>query len=147
MPSIEVAAGLIFRRGRLLIARRRPGDHLGGLWEFPGGKREPGESLPEALRRELREELGVEVDVGELIASVRHDYAEWSVDLRFYRCEIRVGEPRPIGCAELAWIGSEQLQSYEFPPADQQILDLLRRSPELWSTQAKPGDASAGDAK
>src|SRR2546423_2979763 len=83
---IEVAAGLVFRAGSLLITQRRPQDHLGGLWEFPGGKREPAETFEECLRRELREELGIEVQVQGLLASVQHAYPEKTVLLQFYRC-------------------------------------------------------------
>src|SRR5216117_3701039 len=70
--AIEVAAGVVFRDGRVLITQRRPDDHLGGLWEFPGGKRESGETFEECLQRELREELGIEVEVGEWLGSVTH---------------------------------------------------------------------------
>src|SRR5947209_16154187 len=85
--SIEVAAGLVFRDGKLLITQRRADAHLGGLWEFPGGKREQDETFEECLRRELREELGVEVIVGELFESVTHAYPEKTVQLKFFRCQ------------------------------------------------------------
>src|SRR5262245_15313555 len=80
--AIEVAAGVVFRDGQVLITQRRPGDHLGGLWEFPGGKREPGETFEVCLQRELKEELGIEVDVGEWLDSVTHAYPEKTVHLR-----------------------------------------------------------------
>src|SRR6187402_801609 len=83
MNIIQVAAGLVFREGRLLITQRPPGGHLAGLWEFPGGKREADESFEDCLRRELREELGVEVDVGELVESITHEYPGKSVHLQF----------------------------------------------------------------
>ncbi len=123
---IEVAAGLVFRNGLLLIAQRRPNDHLGGLWEFPGGKREASETFEECLRRELREELGIEVIVGELIESLTHDYPEKSVRLKFFRCKLLKNEPRPIFCHNLAWIKQEQLSQYEFPAADARLLEKLR---------------------
>src|ERR1041385_284352 len=85
-PSVEVAAGLVFRNGKLLITQRHPEAHLGGLWEFPGGKREPDESFENCLARELREELGIEVEIGELVESVTHAYPEKTVRLKFFRC-------------------------------------------------------------
>src|SRR5712671_2283690 len=91
--SIEVAAGLVLRNGRLLITQRRSQDHLGGLWEFPGGKRERQETFEDCVRRELKEELGIEVEVGELFDSLTYDYPEKSVYLRFYRCLWREQEP------------------------------------------------------
>ncbi len=129
---VEVAAGLIFRAGKLLITQRRPQDHLGGLWEFPGGKREPGESFEQCLRRELSEELGVEVVVNELLDSIRHCYPEKTVDLRFFRCTWRRHEPRAIGCAAIAWVGPAQLGEYAFPAADARLLAHLAGHPELW---------------
>jgi mutator protein MutT len=131
-PEIEVAAGLVFRQGRLLITRRREGDHLGGLWEFPGGKRESHETFEECLRRELKEELDAEVQVGSLIQSVRHAYPERAVHLKFFRCVLTGGEPKALGCDALAWVGPDELLRYSFPPADARLLDLLRESPGLW---------------
>src|SRR5271170_4934622 len=83
---IEVAAGLVFRDGKLLITRRLPEAHLGGLWEFPGGKREAGESFEQCLARELGEELGIEVQVRESVEDLIHHYPERSVHLKFYLC-------------------------------------------------------------
>src|SRR3954452_11254006 len=84
--AVEVAAGLVFREGKLLITQRYADAHLGGLWEFPGGKRKPTESFPECLTRELLEELGIEIEVAEMIDEIRHTYPEKTVLLRFYRC-------------------------------------------------------------
>ena len=130
--SVEVAAGLVFRGGKLLITQRRPQDPLGGLWEFPGGKRDPNESFEECLRRELKEELGIEVEVGEVFDSVVHHYPEKSVRLTFYRCLWRQHEPRALECHAFAWITAAQLAEYAFPPADEILLQKLRTSPELW---------------
>lgn len=130
--SIEVAAGLVFREGRLLITQRRPQDHLGGLWEFPGGKREVNETFEACLRRELLEELGIEVQVKELLEEITHHYPEKSVHLKFFRCECPAAEPRPIGCHALAWVRAEQLNDYSFPAADARLLQELRETLELW---------------
>jgi 8-oxo-dGTP diphosphatase len=125
-PPIEVAAGLVFRGGKLLITQRPPGSHLGGLWEFPGGKREAGESFEQCLRRELAEELGIEVQVHELAEDLTHHYPERSVHLKFYRCRWLRHEPRAILCHDWKWIGAEQLQDYPFPAADARLLEKLR---------------------
>lgn len=129
---IEVAAGLVFRGGKLLITQRYPEAHLGGLWEFPGGKREPEESFPECLQRELREELGIEVEVGEELEMLTHAYPEKTVLLRFFRCRWREHEPRNLGCPAFCWIGPDELASYEFPAADARLLERLAGSPEIW---------------
>lgn len=131
-PSVEVAAALIFRGGKLLIAQRPPDSHLAGLWEFPGGKREPGESWEECLRRELREELGVEVEVGPLLEQVEHDYPGKSVRLRFHRCGLMRGEPAPLGCAALAWVTAGELSRFSFPPADARLIARLQTEPAFW---------------
>jgi len=123
---IEVAAGLVFRNGKLLITQRMPEAHLGGLWEFPGGKREPNESFEECLRRELDEELGIGVQVHELVEELTHHYPERSVHLKFFRCQWLRHEPRAILCNDWAWIGPAQLPDYRFPAADARLLAKLR---------------------
>lgn len=130
---IEVAAGLVFRRGQLLITQRPAGGHLAGLWEFPGGKREPGETFEQCLQRELREELGVEVDVIELVEAINHDYPGRRVHLRFFRCAWRQHEPRALGCPAFRWVAPHQLGEHEFPAADRQLLERLLNTPALWA--------------
>jgi 8-oxo-dGTP diphosphatase len=127
MYVIEVAAGIIYRDGRYLIARRKPGVHLGGYWEFPGGKREEGESLEECLHRELFEELSIRVDVPIPYRIIRHAYPERTVELHFFRCAIEQGEAAPIDCEEIRWVLPEELAQFEFPPADRVIIDALQR--------------------
>ena len=129
---IDVAAGLVFREGRLLIAERHADVHLGGLWEFPGGKREPQESFEECLVRELREELGIEVAVGELVESLTHAYPERTVHLRFFRCQWKRHEPQLLACAAFQWVTSAQLADFKFPAADDRLLEILRTTPRLW---------------
>jgi mutator protein MutT len=131
--AIEVAAGLVFRDGLLLIAQRRPQDHLGGLWEFPGGKRQAGESFEECLRRELLEELGIEVAVGRLLETVVHNYPGRRVHLNFYRCAWRRHEPRALGCQAWAWVDRSQLADYSFPAADARLLELLAAKSDWWA--------------
>lgn len=129
---IEVSAGLVFRDGKLLITRRHANVHLGGLWEFPGGKRECIESDEECLRRELREELGIEIEVKELMESLIHEYPEKTVQLKFFRCLWLKNEPAPIDCEAVAWVTLAQLSDYAFPAADTRILKKLHAAPELW---------------
>jgi mutator protein MutT len=130
-PVIEVSAGLVFRDDRLLITQRPAGSHLAGLWEFPGGKREPGETWEACLERELAEELGVRVSVGRLFEEVVHDYPGKRVHLRFFVCRLVAGEPAPIGCAAVAWVTAGELGRYEFPPADANLLTALPAASEF----------------
>ena len=122
---IEVSAALIFRGGKLLITQRHAGAHLGGLWEFPGGKREPDETFEQCLVREIREELGLEISVGELFEEIVHAYPEKSVRLKFFICDILSGEPQPLDCAAVKWVTKTELANYEFPAADAQLLEKL----------------------
>jgi len=129
---VEVSAGLIFYKGKLLITQRHAGAHLGGLWEFPGGKREAGETFEECLVRELREELGVETEVGELFESVTHAYPSKTVQLKFFLCRLLKGEPKAIDCAAVQWVTRAELEDYEFPAADERLLEKLRAATGLW---------------
>ena len=131
MKIIEVAAGLVFRARKLLITQRLPDAHLGSLWEFPGGKREPDETFEQCLVRELREELSIEVSVGPLVEAITHTYPEKTVHLKFFLCDWVAHEPQPIGCAAIAWITLDQLSEYAFPDADAQLLSRLRTDPSL----------------
>jgi mutator protein MutT len=123
---------LIFRRGKLLITRRHAKAHLGGLWEFPGGKREPDETFEQCLVREIREELDVAIAVDRHFESVTHAYPEKTVHLKFFVCRLPAGEPQPIGCDALKWVARLELADYEFPAADARLLNELQDSPELW---------------
>ncbi len=122
---IEVSAALIFRGGKLLITQRHARAHLGGLWEFPGGKREPGETFEQCLIREIREELGVEISVADLFEEIAHDYPEKSVHLKFFIGKLFSGEPQPLDCAAVNWVSRAELTDFEFPAADAQLLARL----------------------
>ena len=122
----------MFRNGKLLITQRHADAHLGGLWEFPGGKREPGETFEQCLQRELHEELGCDVEVLDLIETITHAYPGKTVRLQFHRCRWLAHEPQPIGCAALHWVSREELAQFNFPAADAQLLDHLREARELW---------------
>lgn len=130
MPLIvEVAAGLIRDdRGRYLITQRRRGSHLAGLWEFPGGKKELHESPQQCLRRELVEELSATFTVGDLVETVRWEYPDRTVVLHFFACRLESGAIEPREAQAMAWVAPEELEAYEFPPADRALVDrLLRR--------------------
>lgn len=126
---IEVAAGLVFRSGKLLITQRYADAHLGGFWEFPGGKRHPDETFEACLHRELKEELGIEVTVGALLESIEHTYPEKTVLLKFFLCSWLRHEPQPLGCPAFRWITRKEITDYQFPPADARLLQKL---PALW---------------
>jgi 8-oxo-dGTP diphosphatase len=126
--SVRVVAAVVRRGGATLISRRHAHAERGGLWEFPGGKVEPGEAEPEALRREIREELGCEVEVGGLILRHRHRYPDLEVELAFYACALPEGtEPRPLGVAALSWAAAGTLGSYSFCEADVPVLPRLEQ--------------------
>jgi mutator protein MutT len=132
MPIIDVAAALVFREGKLLITQRHHKAHLGGLWEFPGGKREPTETFEQCLVRELREELGIEVTVGNLVESLTHEYPEKTVHLRFYHCRWKQHEPQALDCPAFKWVAAGELKDYAFPAADARLLAKLYADPALW---------------
>lgn len=122
---IRVAAGLIVGDGRYLVARRKPDAHLGGLWEFPGGKCEPGESLEDCLRRELREELGIEVGEPAFCRVIRHAYPEKVVEIHFFWCSVASGAVQALGCDEVRWVTPQEMAGLEFPPADRTLIQAL----------------------
>jgi mutator protein MutT len=123
---IEVVAAVIRRDGKILITQRLDDVHLARLWEFPGGKVEAGESLEAALQREIREELGIDVAVGDEFYAVAHDYPGKSVRLHFFNCVIKDSEPAALGVADLQWVLPAELLQFEFPPADAELIEKLR---------------------
>ncbi|MFO0698875.1 MAG: (deoxy)nucleoside triphosphate pyrophosphohydrolase [Nitrospira sp.] len=127
MRVIEVAAGLIKRDRRYLIARRKAGVHLAGFWEFPGGKREVGESLADCLQRELLEELSIRITCPIPYQIVRHEYSDKIVELHFFHCVIEQGEPVPLSCDEIRWVLPEELTQFVFPPADYPVIRSIQR--------------------
>jgi len=123
---VIVAAAVIIRDGRVLLTRRGEGQHLAGMWEFPGGKLEAGESPEEALLRECQEECGIEVEVAEILEVTHHRYPEKEVLLLFYRCELRAGEVRHLQVADHAWVAPRDLDDYPLPPADERVVARIR---------------------
>lgn len=134
-PVVEVTAAIIERAGRFLVTQRDPSKHLGGLWEFPGGKREPDESLETCLARELDEELGVRIRVGDRLAIVPWAYPDRRVLLHFYRCRIGRGRIESREGQPYRWVTPTELRSLPMPPADATVVGGLR---------ARSGDPGAG---
>ena len=140
--SVDVAAGVISQDGLFLITRRLDESHQGGLWEFPGGKKEEGESLEECLKREIKEELDLEIAVGKRLKTIRYAYAFYTVNLHFFRCTIRSGTPQAIGCQDFEWVTPNELPHYPFPPANLPMLrELMNEKPD--HTDPVPGAPSA----
>ncbi len=131
-PHYDVAAGIIYDDDERLLIAQRPSDGLlGGLWEFPGGKQEAGETLPQTLRRELREELAIEVTVGELFVVVRHAFTHFKITLHAFECRYRSGPPQTIGAQDFAWVRLDELDRYSFGKADRDIIAALKARPNL----------------
>lgn len=128
MSWIDVGCAIIRRRDMLLIAQRCPGDTFGGYWEFPGGKREPGESIEDCLVREVREELAVEVRPAGLLCVKEHSYPGKNLRLFFVFCDWLTGVPVRHGCHDFRWIRPEELRRFWLPPADADVIqDLIQR--------------------
>lgn len=127
-PPVLVAAGVLVEGDRVLLTQRKAGTHLGGTWELPGGKVDPGEDPRDAVVRELREELGVEVTVGEPVEITYHRYPEKAVLLLFFAVTRREGspEPRALDVADLVWARREDLDRLTFPPADVAVVERIR---------------------
>ncbi len=126
-PIIQVAAGLILKDGKYLISQRKANGHLPFFWEFPGGKKELGETLEVCLKRELWEELGIQVAVNFLVMQHSYAYVDRIVELYFYRCMIREGIPYKKDCHDLKWIAPFQMQEKFFPPADALLIRRLQK--------------------
>ncbi|MGQ9501843.1 MAG: A/G-specific adenine glycosylase [Anaerolineae bacterium] len=128
LPHMTVTAGVIRGAdGRVLIAQRRPDAMLGGLWEFPGGKCQDGETLTECLRREVREELGVIIAVEHPLVTLRHRYTHSRITLHVFTCRLVAGEPRALACADWRWATLADLSAYAFPATDRKIVALLQQ--------------------
>lgn len=123
----EVVAALIWDENRFMICQRPAHKARGSLWEFVGGKVEPGESKEEALIRECREELGVTVDVGEIFMEVTHQYPDITVHLTLFSASIREGVPQKLEHQDIRWITAEEIGKFSFCPADTEILEKLKR--------------------
>ena len=132
-PSIPyklIGVGVIWNeQGQILIDRRRPEGLLGGLWEFPGGKIEPGETIEDCIKREIKEELGIGIEVGEHLITIDHTYTHLRVSLTVHHCRYLTGEPMPIECDEIRWVTLDEIDQFPFPIANAQIIAALRQNP------------------
>jgi A/G-specific adenine glycosylase len=129
LPHKIIGVAVILNaQGEILIDRRKQEGLLGGLWEFPGGKVEPEETIEACIRREIREELGIEIEVGDRLIVVDHTYTHFRVSLNVHYCKHLSGEPQAIECDEVKWVTLDQLNQYAFPKANIQIIEALRKN-------------------
>jgi A/G-specific adenine glycosylase len=129
LPHKNIGVAVIWNeQGQILIDRRRPEGLLGGLWEFPGGKVELGETVEECIKREIREELGIEIEVGLHLITIDHAYTHFRVTLSVHHCRYLSGVPQPIECDEIRWVTLDEIDQFPFPKANTQIIAALRHS-------------------
>lgn len=124
-PHYDIAVGVIWKDNQVLIQQRPEDGLLGGLWEFPGGKQETGETLPETVRREIEEELGINVTVDEAITTVKHAYTHFKITLHAYHCTYQSGTPEPRACQAWRWVSPNELSKYAFPKANKTVLEQV----------------------
>ncbi len=131
LPHKQIGVAVITdSEGRILIDRRKQEGLLGGLWEFPGGKIEPGESEADCVRREIKEELDIKIEVGTKLITIEHAYTHFKVTLNVFNCAYLGGNPKPIECDEIRWVTLDEIDEYPFPKANSQIIDALRKQAE-----------------
>ena len=127
-PHYHVTAALIWKNGKVLIAKRPKGSHLEGYWEFPGGKQEKGENLEECLEREIREELGLTIKTDQVLLTVEHDYGSKAISLHIFNCTFSRGEPEALECQEFRWVAPGDFLKFTFPPPDRKVAEFLCRT-------------------
>ena len=133
MKQIDVAIAVLQRGGLILIAQRGPHRTFPGVWEFPGGKCEPGEAPAVTVARELLEELGVRAEPHTAMPIIAHDYPDFSVRLHPFICALLEGEPRPISAERLAWVEPSRLREYAFPPANESLIEsIMQLTGSVW---------------
>jgi len=123
--QITVVGAMIEREGKYLITQRKPTATLPLLWEFPGGRVEPGETDAQALARELKEEMDISVEVADQVMHVQHSYPDYDIDFRVYRCKLIAGDIKHLRVHDHRWVAPADLDDYEFPPADQKTFEQL----------------------
>ncbi len=124
-PHYDIGAAVIWHEGRILIQQRPSEGLLGGLWEFPGGKQEPGETLVETVRREITEELAIEIEVGEKLVAVRHAYTHFRITLHAFDCRYVSGEPVLNSADDWRWVAPEDLTDFAFPRANNRVIEEI----------------------
>lgn len=115
------------QQGKILIDRRKPSGEMGGLWEFPGGKIELGETVEECIQREVKEELDIEIAVGDRLTTITHTYKTFNVTLYVHDCQYLSGQAKTLECEEIRWVKPAQMNQYQFPSANIQIINLLQQ--------------------
>jgi mutator protein MutT len=128
MKRVDVAIAIVLRGSQVLIARRKSTGPFAGLWEFPGGKREPGETITECLHRELWEELTIHAKPIVSLPPIAHDYPQFHVRLHPYLCLYETGEPQLMECEEVRWVEPSDLRQYRFPEANTGLIDELLKA-------------------
>lgn len=113
--------------GQILIDRRKAEGEMGGLWEFPGGKIEPQETVEECIKREIKEELDIEISVGDRLTTITHEYKNFTVTLYVHLCQYLSGNPQSIECEEIHWVEISMMNQYQFPQANAKIINLLQQ--------------------
>lgn len=127
LPHKRIGVAVISnQQGCILIDRRKPQGEMAGLWEFPGGKIEANETVEECIAREIWEELAIEILVGDRLLEIYHVYETFKVTLFVHDCQYLSGEPQPLECEEIRWVSPSQLNDYQFPQANSQIIDTLQ---------------------
>jgi A/G-specific adenine glycosylase len=136
LPHKHIGVAVIWNdQHKILIDRRKQEGLLGGLWEFPGGKIEPNETVEVCIRREIQEELGIQVEVGDRLVTVTHTYSHFKVTLNVHHCTHISGEPQPIECDEIRWVTLDDIDEYPFPKANIRIIEALK---QFWQTREPP---------
>ena len=115
------------QQGKILIDRRKNEGEMAGLWEFPGGKIEPGETVEDCIIREIKEELDIEIILGDRLTTITYAYKTFNVTLYVHECQHASGNPQPLECQEIRWVEPAEMNQYEFPQANRQIIDLLQQ--------------------
>lgn len=130
LPHKLIGVAVIWNEaGQILIDKRLPGGAFGGFWEFPGGKKEAGETIEDCIKREILEELGIEIAVEEHLITIEHSYSQMKVTLHVYHCRYLGGTPKTIECDEFKWVTLDNIEQFTFPQANHQIITALKKNP------------------
>jgi mutator protein MutT len=127
LPHKKIGVAVIRNnQGKILIDQRLSTGLMANLWEFPGGKIEPNETITNCIKREIKEELGIDIEVGENLITITHDYDQFTVTLIVHLCKIIQGEPQPLECQQVKWVEISDLDQFEFPRANIEIINALK---------------------
>jgi mutator protein MutT len=127
LPHKKIGVAVIRnQQGQILIDRRRSTGEMASLWEFPGGKLEPNETVEECIKREILEELAIEIEVGDRLMTIDHIYSRFQVTLFVHNCQYVRGTPQPLECEEIRWVTPTEIDNYTFPAANQEIITTLQ---------------------